>query len=533
MFKNKKMLAVIAAVCIILVVVGVLLVNGGKYQATQLEGYSLMIPQSWEVSEESGCLIFKDKDTEIGQFRLLYTDHEVVDIPKALGYTPEKPQVRESDKYVTKVYEIRFLQGEDEICQYVFDDLPDFPPYQAVLTLKNVNTRTAERILQRISMPKLGANPPEKPVKELTDEFLEQAVYTVQRGTSVYAYRLSRLDRLIQAGAEQPADKASGLHILSCEAGEESRTVKTWYYVFVGGGEKKLYIYEQGEDGFYFYRNNPKLIREITRETSVEENYTRYYADGELILEAPYNSYAENKEALLAYKDTLIGDNSNVSALVQKAMPVHATLEGISLETENEPYGLSLRYVLDKPEMYITEGTLNENAFYQNALVLFSLVSNVDWIQMDIRTGETVFNVKYEREVAEKQFDEQDLSQFATDMKAFEEFTEDVPKMSPPTENNSGNGVDGTRVVTSTTVMVSSTSVVRHPKTGKMVSVKPYAERYGVTQYLDKPITVTLYEKSDAGKITMWATGSCGGVQIGSYPISSRAEFDSLLGMVG
>ena len=43
MFKNKKMLAVIAAVCIILVVVGVLLVNGGKYQATQLEGYSLMI----------------------------------------------------------------------------------------------------------------------------------------------------------------------------------------------------------------------------------------------------------------------------------------------------------------------------------------------------------------------------------------------------------------------------------------------------------------------------------------------------------
>lgn len=533
MFKNKKNLALVITVGVILIVlISAFFIHGSRYQTVMLDGYSLMIPHDWIASSEDGHLVFKDGDEAVGSFHLMYRDYEIVEIPGILGYAPENPAVRESDKYATKVYEIRFDAGEDEICQYVFDDLPNLPPYQAVLNLKNVSTRTAQRILKYVSLPKMGTNLPEKPVEELTEEFYKEAVYTVQRDTTVYAYHLSRLDRLIKASTEQPADKASGLHILSCEAGEEERTVNTWYYLFVGGGEKKLYTYERNEDGSYYYKNNPKLLREIRKEASLEENYTRYYADGVLILEAPYNAYAENKEALLAYKDTVIGDNSNVTDLVLKTIPAQVTMEGIALKTEEEPFGMILRYVLDKPENYIIENQLEEKAFYQNALVLFSLVTNVDWIQFDVRTGETVYTLKYERAVAEKQFEEKDLRQFATSVKDFETFTDNIPKITPPTEESSGYGVDGTRVVTSTTVVVSSSSSVRHPKTGKMVSVMPYAKRYGVTQYLDKPITVTLYEKSDAGQITMWATGSCGGTVLGTYPISSRAEFDSLLGMV-
>lgn len=74
---------------------------------------------------------------------------------------------------------------------------------------------------------------------------------------------------------------------------------------------------------------------------------------------------------------------------------------------------------------------------------------------------------------------------------------------------------------------------MQHPKTGKMVAIGPYAEKYGVSQYLNKPITVTLYEKVEEGKTTMWAEGTCNGVSLGTYPISSRAEFDSLIGMAG
>lgn len=530
MFKNRKKLVFLILLVIILIAIAcVCLINGGKYQTVYLDGYSMMVPQNYTVSEENGKLFFAENEAEVGSLELLYTDCEVATIPAAMGYAPDNPEVKESDKYVTKVFAISFMQGEEEISQYIFTDLPNTPPYKAVLTLKNVGAIATGRMLESFSLPALGGKVPSKPLEAPDEEFLQNAVYTVSRGTSVYAYRLSRLDRLLQAGTEQPIDNASVLHILSCEAGEEERSVKTWHYLSVGGGEKWLYTYEQGEDGLFFYRNNPKLIREITREVSAEENYTRYFADGELILEAPYNPYAENKDALLAYKDTLIGDNSNVSALVQKAMPADVAMEGISLETENAPYGMTVRYVLNRPERYVADGKLDEKAFYQNALVLFSLVPNADWIAMEIRTGDKVFEVRYERKVAEAQFESEDLSAFSEDVKTFETFAEDVPKMAPPTKQNSGNGVDGTRAVYTTIVTVPSSKWVKHPRTGYMVAVKPYAERFGVTQYLDKPISVTLYEKTDAGKITMWATGSCDGVEIGSYPISSREEFDMLL----
>ncbi|MBQ2695996.1 MAG: DUF4825 domain-containing protein [Clostridia bacterium] len=497
-----------------------------------LDGYSVMVPGEWEVTEDKGGFVFKEEGKEIGRFDLLYVDHEIVEIPGAFGYTPGEPEVLESDKYAAKLFEVTFKNGEASVIQYIFDDLPGFPPYQAVLTFEDIDKRVASRIVKSFKLPDLGAKPPQKPMQAPDEAFLENAVYTVLRDTTTYAYRLSKLDRLILAGAEQPADEASVLHILSYLADENGRNIKSWFYISVGGGEKKLYTYELGEDGQYFYRNNPKLIREITRQSSKEENYTRYYADDVLLLEAPYNPYLEDKDALLGYKGTLIGDDSNISSLVQKLTPNGTVFEGLSLEKDQKPYGMLIRYVLDSSETYVTDGVLDEKTFYQNALVIFSLVPDVEWISMEVRTGDTIFEVKYERKAAEAQFAERKLSEFTADVKTFEQFTEDVPKMSPPTEENSGNGVDGTRVVYSTVVTIASDRKMPHPRTGIIVPVKPYAERFGVTQYLDKPITVTLYEKTDAGQITMWATGTCEGAEIGSYPISSRAEFDSLLSLV-
>ncbi len=531
--KIKIILLIIVFICVILAsIAGILFLGEGNYRTVSLFGYSLAIPEDWTDEQQEGSLIFKDGEEETGRFTLLYTDISPLEVPAALGYVDITPEVRESDQFAVKVYELTFSEGDSEICLYVLNDLPNSPPYHAVLELKDLSSRTAKHMLKSFGLPNLGSKLPEKPLETPSEDFLAQAVYTVQRGSSVYAYHTSKLDRLIQAGAEQPADGASVLHILSYIADDEGRAINTWYYLSVGAGEKRIYTYEQGPDGTYFYQNNPRLIRNITREVSKEENYTRYLADGEVILETPYNPYAENREALLAYKDTLIGDNSAVSGLIQKMLPAGVTMEGLSLQTEREPYGLTIRYALEQPELYVTDGVLKEETFYQNALILFSLIENVDTVSMEIRQGETLFNVTYERKAAEEQFENQDLRGFAIDEKIFENFTEDVPKMSPPSEKNSGNGVDGIRVLYSTTVTVSSNAKMPHPKTGAIVRVKPYAERFGVAQYLDRPVTVTLYEKTDAGKITMWASGVCDGVEIATYPISSRAEFDNLLAML-
>ncbi len=530
--KKIMMITALCACCLLVVTAVVFFLGEGSYRSVQLQGYTISIPEAWTTVEDGDSLILQSDEGEVGRFSLLYTACEIGSVPVVLGYAPEEPQVSESDGYATKVYEIAFRQGEDEYVQYIFDALPDAPPYHAVLTLKNVSKKTSKAMLLGFKLPRLGGKIPTKPMELPTEEFLEGAVYTVQRDTSVYAYHLSRLDRLIQAGVDQPADDASVLHILSYKAEGEERSIKTWYYVSVGAGEKWLYSYEAAGDGTYYFRNGPKLIKQITREVSAEENYTRYFADGELILDAPYNPYAENAEALLAYKDTVIGDNSDLTNLVQQSMPAGVAFEGLSLEMAQEPYGLTIRYSLQNTENYIQENELKENAFYQNALVIFSLIENVDWIQMEIRSGETVFSKRYERKKAEEQFDNQDLRDFTSDAKAFETFTENVPKITPPSENDSGIGIDGTRVVYTTTVVVPSDMRMPHPRTGVIVAVKDYAERFGVTEYLDKPITVTLYEKTDAGAITMWATGSYAGAELASYPITSRAEFDRLLGLV-
>ncbi len=532
MNRKKKIWVILGSVALVLLIfAGILFIKSSEHKTVHFQGYSISMPKAWETTENENMLEFFVEDQKQGSLTLLYSESTPEEIPGLLGYAPENLSVRESDQYVTKVYELTFQQDGTEVCLFVFHGLPNSPPYSAVLNLYDQSGRTTKRMLSGFSLPNLGAKPPEKPIAEVGEEFLQQAVYTVKRDTTVYAYHLGVLDRLIKAGTEQPADSASVIHILNYSADENGKAISTWYYLSVGAGEKLLYTYEQGENGYY-YKNNPKLIREITRQVSAEENYTRYYADGELILEAPYNPYAENKEALLAYKDVVISDSSGVSELITKALPGGISSEGVSLDSQNGSSKMTIRYSVVQPDMYVSDGKIQEDAFYQNALVLFSLVENVDTISMEIRTGETVHHVAYEREVAEQQFGNKDLHTFTEDQKSFETFTEDVPKMTPPSETGSGNRADGTRILHTTTVTVTRSMKVRHPKSGKMVSVQPYAEKYGVTQYFDRPITIRLHEQTDAGNVKMWASATCGGSQIGTYPISSMSQYFGLLGMI-
>lgn len=84
-------------------------------------------------------------------------------------------------------------------------------------------------------------------------------------------------------------------------------------------------------------------------------------------------------ETLLANKTPYVGDNSKVVALID-AMPLPAGVvrDSVELQTSATPYSMTIHYTVSK-----LEGQNNTYAFH-NAIMLFSLVDNVDVIYSSI-----------------------------------------------------------------------------------------------------------------------------------------------------
>ncbi len=533
--KKKTWLAIL-----IIVLIGVLLVIGfslysiyWNYQSVSLKGYGLSVPKKWAITQEENQLVFTEQNREVGRFSLLYDACEIADIPGLFGYEGIEPVVRASDQYAAKVYELSFEAYGQKVLQYVFTSLPAAPPYHLVLTLPDGNGKEARKILAKITVPATLPCAPLKPASVPEGEALESAVYTIKNDYGIFAYNVNRLEKILANPSLKPAqdEVLFPLSVLSFESGEEGRLVKTWYHLTEHENKTYLYTYYQGVDGSFIYDNNPVVIKKITKEISDDKETVRYLAGATLLLEAPYNQYTEEVDTLLQYKGTVIGDNSRVSQLVAETLPKDIILEGVELKTDEEPYGLCLKYTMTSTERYVKEETIEEAVFYQNALVLFSLIDNVHYIQIKIECADTPYELYYERKTAEQQFEEQDLRSFAKDAESFIRFAEDVPKITPPDDSGSGNKANGTRVICTRTVVVSRSMKIKHPRTGQMVSVVPYAERFGVSHLFDQPIAISLHEKVENGETVMWASASCNGSFLGTYPISSRAQFDSLVGM--
>lgn len=95
-----------------------------------------------------------------------------------------------------------------------------------------------------------------------------------------------------------------------------------------------------------------------------------------------------NTERLLEYKDSYVGDNSKVGNIIA-SLPANEYIKGFELQTKSEPYGINIKYNnFGNMEVKFEDGTLISNSFGQvikkNAMVIFSLVKNVDVITFTI-----------------------------------------------------------------------------------------------------------------------------------------------------
>lgn len=159
----------------------------------------------------------------------------------------------------------------------------------------------------------------------------------------------------------------------------------------------------------------------------------------ELLETGVYSGY--KMETLMANKTPYVGDNSKVVALLDAMpLPTGVVRDSVELQTAATPYSMTIHYTVSK-----LEGLNNTYAFH-NAIMLFSLVDNVDVIYSSIlditnSPSHSIATFPHTREYAD-QLMEGDVRDYASNTGTLITFIDRINSISignpiiPPDSNN-------------------------------------------------------------------------------------------------
>lgn len=126
---------------------------------------------------------------------------------------------------------------------------------------------------------------------------------------------------------------------------------------------------------------------------------------------------------LLEHRSKYIGDASNVSNLLNE-LPYAGNKQGIELETDGKPYGITIYYRLEDIKASDEETIKNVKSVLQdNALILFSLIENVDTVNYNIKPAN--LELQFKRSSLQQYFDRK-LWEYSGGREEFEEFLADI-----------------------------------------------------------------------------------------------------------
>ena len=482
------------------------------------KGYEISVPAGW-ISDANGTLTDKNGNV-VGKFLLI---NEQPDFGNTAAYAGFKAKGDVKTENVTEVIlKNTFESDSGKAVQYFIKDIPNPEPYAISITLlrSGVSGLTGDRIAASLKIPEIGSKPPQKNITapaygDIGDD--KTAKLTLTDG-SVAVKNVSLIDVFI---SRQKATERTGVDILSYEQTENGELLKAWSHIESDEGRGYLYTYYDKGDGVYTYDNNPVIFESITKEIVKDKDITSYRlkigeTETSRLLEIPTNPYRDNAEELVSLKTAETTDQS-VMAILEKIL----TEEQIKdVSAERTPDGLKIVY---GESMKVDRAKLSKDA-----AVMFSLASDVDTITVE-ETGGDTFVLKRGEVLKEVETPAETATNTPEDFAKFAEEIESVPPAKSESEKNSSNGKYGSAtdgdVIYSSTVMISPSTKVRHPKTGEMVEVGPYAEQMGVSQYLGKPITCTIKK---TGSIYL-ATATCGGSVIYSQPLETEADVRSAI----
>ncbi|NLZ49668.1 MAG: DUF4825 domain-containing protein [Clostridiales bacterium] len=122
--------------------------------------------------------------------------------------------------------------------------------------------------------------------------------------------------------------------------------------------------------------------------------------------------------SLLEHRLEYVGNASNTVNLLRK-LPYGNNNTTISLSTEKRPYGITANYSFEN------SSNIKDSVLTQNALLIFSLIKNVDTVTFNFENPSTKAPITYNRPEMQKYF-EKDLWSYSKDKETFDQFFIDI-----------------------------------------------------------------------------------------------------------
>ncbi len=509
MKKNKVLFMCISGLIVIAVVVIAQISLNSLKGVIALRGYEFSVPKSYSLCDDGS--IKNKKGTEIG--RLLAID-EAPDIENAQNYSGVLVSGGiEKEEFSEKVIKNTFNSDKGKVIQYFVYGLPNPEPYALSLVFYKDEVREglADKIAKTLKFYEIGENPPPKNLFPITyaDIGNDKVFKTTLLDGSIMVKNINLLDEFTKLCGDK---KDAGVDILEFVQSENGiMELKKWYYLESGKKSGYVYSYYNKDGSAYTYDNNPLVFSGIKREVYEDKGLTSYNISlaeemYQSVLDIPLNIYREYADELLAMK---LGesDNESIYKILEKIM-TKEQLECVKAQKN----GNELKLTFSKTEL------LDRGKLPKDVVVLFSLISDIEKITVSDDAKNTY--VFYRNEMLNS------VNGSSKNHDDFVKLTEEIENIAPaePEDENSNDG----EVVYSGTILVSRGSMVTHPRTGKKVLVDPYAEKYGVSHYLGKPITCTIKRKG-SGYV---ATAVCGGSVIASSELANETELNRMIGMI-
>lgn len=225
---------------------------------------------------------------------------------------------------------------------------------------------------------------------------------------------------------EPYADKNSMEEFIGfkCAILEESVSEEMMNILFVKDNKPVCYIYGYpSNNGFY--------LSVPTGQKIYKDNIGEFYVDREgeipaFRLKESENLYniAHRAEALLKSKNLYIGNHIADGKIIGLlTWPEKDILNGIELQTTNEPYGLTIDIITDGNIEDFVNYYIGSSIYYRNALILLALIDNCGSVSYRFNDNQIV---TFTREQVEKNvgYDVRLMTKNKVDFKRFLEYSE-------------------------------------------------------------------------------------------------------------
>jgi hypothetical protein len=123
---------------------------------------------------------------------------------------------------------------------------------------------------------------------------------------------------------------------------------------------------------------------------------------------------------LLKNKTEYVGDNSKVGGIISLlTFPKNIAYDSFELLTDSEPFAITVNLKTDTDTRNLYSGEVNQQQFQDNAMIMFALIENVEYIDFNLDDGLAPYSMQYTRGWANHQYGK-DVRDFA---KSKEEFS--------------------------------------------------------------------------------------------------------------